>query len=111
MITVCTVLSYRLECLFRHDPPALAGLGRPGLAYPGMTLAAIVCSMGLQGPRMGRLFLGTASHTVGFSASRKRIAGTTVDTVHCFQEPTDPISSVDGLDVCTAKAAVELPTP
>ncbi len=41
----------------------------------------------------------------------KRITGTTVDTVHCFQEPTDPISSVDGLDVCTAKAAGDLPTP
>ena len=110
LITLCTALSYRLECLFRYDHPALAGLGRPGLAYPGMTLAAIFCSMGLQGPLMGRFFLGTRSHAVGLSANMKRITGTTVDTVHCFQEPTDPISSVDGLDDCTATAAGELPT-
>ena len=41
LITLFTALSYRLERLFRYDHPALAGLGRPGLTYPGMTLAAI----------------------------------------------------------------------
>ncbi len=110
VILVCTALSYRLECLFRYGHPSLAGLGRPGLAYPAMTLAALGFSAGLQGPLTGSLFLGARSHTVGLTTNMKRITGTTVDTVHCFQEPTDPIPRVDGLDTCTAKAAETLPT-
>ncbi len=104
LITLCTALSYRLECLFRYGHPALTHLGRPGLAYPAMTVLVAVFSLGLQGPLLGRIFLGKRSHTVGTTANMKRIGGTTVDTVHCFQEPTDPVARGDGPDPCLALA-------
>ncbi|MCP9833710.1 MULTISPECIES: acyltransferase family protein [unclassified Cyanobium] len=110
LITLCTALSYRLECLFRYGNLAIPGLGRPGLAYPAITVLAAVFSAGLQGPLLGKLFLGKRSHTVGTTANMKRIGGTTVDTVHCFQEPTDPIARLDGPDPCTATAQQDLPT-
>ncbi len=110
LITLCTALSYRLECLFRYGHPALPGLGRRGLAYPAMTMLVAVFSVGLQGPLLGRLFLGERRHTVGTTANMKRIGGTTVDTVHCFQEPTDPVARGDGPDPCLALARKDLPT-
>ncbi|MCT0208577.1 acyltransferase family protein [Synechococcus sp. CS-1332] len=110
LITLCTALSYRLECLFRYGHPAIPGLGRPGLAYPAMTVLVAVFSAGLQGPLLGSLFLGKRSHAVGTTANMKRIGGTTVDTVHCFQEPTDPIARWEGPDPCTATKRKGLPT-
>ena len=110
LITLCTALSYRLECLFRYGHPAISSLGRPGLAYPAMTVLVAVFSVGLQGPLLGRLFLGERRHTVGTTTNMKRIGGTTVDTVHCFQEPTDPVASGDGPDPCLALKRKDLPT-
>jgi peptidoglycan/LPS O-acetylase OafA/YrhL len=110
LITLCTALSYRLECRFRYGQPAIPGLGRSGLTYPAMTVLVAVFSVGLQRPLLGRLFIGDRSHTVGTTANMKRIGGTTVDTVHCFQEPTDPIVRRDGPDPCTATASKALPT-
>jgi peptidoglycan/LPS O-acetylase OafA/YrhL len=112
LITLCTALSYRLESLFRYGHPAVPILGRSGLAYPAMTVLAAAFSAGLQGPLEGRLFVGERSHAVGTTANMKRIAGTTVDTVHCFQEPTDPVAGGDGPDPCLALApkGKDLPT-
>ncbi|MEA5391582.1 acyltransferase family protein [Cyanobium gracile UHCC 0139] len=110
LITLCTALSYRLECLFRYGHPSFAGLTRPGLAYPAMTVLVAAFSAGLQGPLLGRLFLGERRHTVGTTANMKRIGGTTVDTVHCFQEPNDPVAGGDGPDPCLALAREDLPT-
>jgi len=89
LIALCTILSYRLEGLFRYGRPT--GLGHPWVLYPAMTVLASVVSLGLQGPLMGRLFAGQRSHAVGGSINMKRIDGTTVDTTHCFQNPTDPV--------------------
>jgi peptidoglycan/LPS O-acetylase OafA/YrhL len=102
LITLCTALSYRLECLFRYGHPAIPSLGRPGMAYPAMTVLVAIFSVALQGPLLGRIFLGERRHAVGGTANMKRIGGTTVDTVHCFQEPTDPVASGDGPDPCLA---------
>lgn len=110
VITLCTALSYRLECRFRYGHPALAALGRPGLAYPALTLLVAAFSASLQGPLLGRLFVGERRHAIGMTANMKRIAGTTVDTVHCFQEPTDPLSPAAAGDPCTATAQARLPT-
>ena len=112
LITLCTALSYRLECLFRYGHLAIPGLGRPGLAYPAMTVLVAVFSAGLQGPLLGRIFVGERRHTVGTTANMKRIGGTTVDTVHCFQEPTDPVARGDGPDPCLAQGpqGKDLPT-
>jgi len=59
---------------------------------------------------MGRLFAGQRSHAVGGSVNMKRIDGTTVDTVHCFQEPTDPIPKEDVLRACRADVSPGRPT-
>jgi peptidoglycan/LPS O-acetylase OafA/YrhL len=108
LIAVCTILSYRLEGLFRYGSPT--GLGHPWVLYPAMTVLASVVSLGLQGPLMGRLFAGQRSHAVGGSVNMKRIDGTTVDTVHCFQEPTDPIPKEDVLRACRADVSPGRPT-
>jgi len=110
VITLCTALSYRLECLFRYGHPVLPGLGRPGLAYPAMTALVAVFSVALQGPLMGRLFAGEPSHAVGGTMNMKRISGTSVDTVHCFQEPNEPIRAEDRTGLCLAKGGKERPT-
>jgi hypothetical protein len=108
LIALCTIFSYRLEGLFRYGQPT--GLGHPWVLYPAMTVLASVVSLGLQGPLMGRLFAGQRSHAVGGSLNMKRIDGTTVDTVHCFQEPTDPIPKKDVLRACRADASPGRPT-
>jgi peptidoglycan/LPS O-acetylase OafA/YrhL len=108
LIALSTIFSYRLEGLFRYGQPT--GLGHPWVLYPAMTVLASVVSLGLQGPLMGRLFAGQRSHAVGGSLNMKRIDGTTVDTVHCFQEPTDPIPKKDVLRACRADASPGRPT-
>lgn len=108
LIALCTIFSYRLEGLFRYGQPT--GLGHPWVLYPAMTVLASVVSLGLQGPLMGRIFAGQRSHAVGGSLNMKRIDGTTVDTVHCFQEPTDPIPKKDVLRACRADASPGRPT-
>jgi peptidoglycan/LPS O-acetylase OafA/YrhL/lysophospholipase L1-like esterase len=110
VIALCTALSYRLECLFRYGHPLVSGLGGPALAYPAMTLLATVCSVGLQGPLSGRLFAGERSHAVEGTLNMKRIEGTTVDTVHCFQEPTDPVPAEDRHGLCRAEGGPDRPT-
>jgi peptidoglycan/LPS O-acetylase OafA/YrhL len=108
LIALCTMVSYRLEGLFRYGRPT--GLDRPWVLYPAMTVLASVVSLGLQGPLMGRLYAGQRSHAVGGSLNMKRIDGTTVDTVHCFQEPTDPIPKEDVLRACSADVSPGLST-
>jgi hypothetical protein len=108
LIALCTMVSYRLEGLFRYGRPT--GLDRPWVLYPAMTVLASVVSLGLQGPFMGRLYAGQRSHGVGGSLNMKRIDGTTVDTVHCFQEPTDPIPKEDVLRACSADVSPGLST-
>jgi hypothetical protein len=108
LIALSTIFSYRLEGLFRYGQPT--GLGHPWVLYPAMTVLASVVSLGLQGPLMGRLFAGQRSHAVGGSLNMKRIDGTTVDTGHCFQEPTDPIPKMDVLRACRADASPGRPT-
>jgi peptidoglycan/LPS O-acetylase OafA/YrhL len=110
LITLCTALSYRLECLFRYGHPAIPGLGRPGLAYPVVTVLVAVFSVGLQGPLLGKLFLGSRSHAVGSTVNMKRIDGTTVDTTHCFQEPTDPVPGDIRPERCRTGAGGTRPT-
>ncbi len=109
LIALCTALSYRLETLFRYGLPG-GGRDRPWVLYPAMTLAATGLSLALQGPLMGRLFAGQRSHAVGGSVNMKRIDGTSVDTVHCFQEPTDPVEQADVFRVCRATASPDRPT-
>jgi len=110
LIALCTTLSYRLEGLFRYGRPTGAGLYRPWVMYPAMTVLASVVSLGLQGSLMGLLYAGQRSHGVGGSLNMKRIDGTTVDTVHCFQEPTDPIPQEDVLRACSAGVVPARPT-
>ena len=110
LITMCTALSYRLECLFRFATTTIPGLGRPGLAYPAMTLVAAAFSAGLQGPLMGKLFIGNRSHAVGGTVNMKRIDGTTVDTTHCFQEPTAPVPGEIRPEQCRTRAGGGRPT-
>ncbi|WP_216901194.1 acyltransferase family protein [Synechococcus sp. CCY 9618] len=107
---LCTALSYRLECLFRYGHPSLPVLGPTGLAYPAMTVLATAFTLGLQGPLMGRLFAGERSHTVGGTVNMKRIDGTTVDTVHCFEEPNDPVTTDDRPALCRAQGGPGRPT-
>lgn len=112
LITLCTALSYRLECLFRYGHPAIPGLGpgRPGLAYPAMALLAAAFNAGLQGPLLGKLFLGSRGHAVGSAVKIKRIDGTTADTTHCFQEPTDPVPGDIRPERCRTRAGGTRPT-
>jgi peptidoglycan/LPS O-acetylase OafA/YrhL len=109
LIAVCTVLSYRLESLFRYGK-ASDGRTFPAFIYPAMTLAVTAISLGLQGPLMGKLYAGQRSHVVGGSVNMKRIDGTSVDTTHCFEEPTDPVGTADVFLFCRATTSPRRPT-
>ena len=110
LITLCTALSYRLERLFRYGQPAIPGLGRSGLTYPAMTVLVAVFSLGLQGPLLGKIFVGNRRHAVGGTVNMKRIDGTTVDTTHCFQEPTDPVPGDIRPEQCRTREGGGRPT-
>ncbi|KEF42929.1 MAG: hypothetical protein ER33_03420 [Cyanobium sp. CACIAM 14] len=110
MITLATALSYQLECRFRYGHPVLPAMGGAALAYPAMTLLASIASVALQGPLMGRLFLGHRGEGLSGTVNMKRIDGTTVDTVHCFQEPTDPLPGQDRPERCLARMGSGRPT-
>jgi peptidoglycan/LPS O-acetylase OafA/YrhL len=110
LIALCTILSYRLEGLFRYSRPTGHGLNRTWVLYPVMTGLVSAVSLALQGPLMGRLYAGQRSHGVGGSVNMKRIEGTTVDTVHCFQEPTHPVTKENLLRPCIVDTFPGRPT-
>ncbi len=85
LIEACSGLSHRLEGLFRYRKVTGAGLLRSWVVFPCMLLLTDAANLVPQVPRMGRIFAGQRDHAVGVSVNRKRMDGTTVDTVHCFQ--------------------------
>jgi peptidoglycan/LPS O-acetylase OafA/YrhL len=54
LIALCTILSYRIERLFRYSRPSGHGLNRTWVLYPVMTVLVSAVSLALQGPLMGR---------------------------------------------------------
>lgn len=107
LTALLTLFSYRLETLFRsprkakaapiHSPMEPVGvtpqLQRPGwsplLVYPFFTLASAGLLLGLQGPFKSLLFAGRRDLPLNGTSNMKEVSGTPINTVNCFQEPTD----------------------
>ena len=106
LTALLTLLSYRLETLFRSPRKALMAQGSrptdsvevalqaqrpeptPLLVYPLFTLATAGLLVGLQGPFKSLLFTGRRDLPLNGTSNMKEITGTPINTVHCFQEPT-----------------------
>ena len=105
LTALLTLLSYRLETLFRSPRKARAQVRRPTdsveiapqtpppgptplLVYPLFTLATAGLLVGLQGPFKSLLFTGRRDLPLNGTSNMKEITGTPINTAHCFQEPT-----------------------
>jgi hypothetical protein len=89
LIALLTAFSYRLENHFRR--PGRSSL-RTLLRYPLLVLASVGWISLLLGPARGSLFVGDRSRLGDQLSNSRRVPGTTIDTVHCFRDPTAPIS-------------------
>jgi len=105
LTALLTLLSYRLETLFRSPRKAKIPVRRPTdpvdvtlqpqrpgpspiLIYPVFTLATAGLLAGLQGPLKTLLFIGRRDLPLNGTSNMKEITGTPINTVNCFQEPT-----------------------
>ncbi|MEB3199297.1 MAG: acyltransferase family protein [Synechococcaceae cyanobacterium] len=86
--------SFRLETRLRRPPAPTAPFpARALLTYPGLALLLAAAIHALLGPARASLFLGDRSR-IGLDLSHSRgIAGTTLDTTHCFRDPTAPLQA------------------
>jgi peptidoglycan/LPS O-acetylase OafA/YrhL len=104
LTALLTVLSYRLETLFRSPRKAKIPVRRPTdpvdaplqpqrpgpspiLIYPFFTLATAGLLAGLQGPLKTLLFMGRRDIPLNGTSNMKEITGTPINTVNCFHEP------------------------
>ncbi|MFN6132980.1 MAG: acyltransferase family protein [Synechococcaceae cyanobacterium] len=111
LIGVLTWLSYQLECRFR--PARTQGKpdsGRALLLYPMVVLFSAGMVALLAGPARILLFLGDRRHLAIDTANNRGIAGTTLDTVHCFREPIAPLGDRSEDDACTLRRHPGQPT-
>jgi peptidoglycan/LPS O-acetylase OafA/YrhL len=113
LTALLTLFSYRLETFFRSPSKAKTPVRRstdpvtdpitdpvevtlqpkrpslsPILIYPFFTLATAGLLLGLQGPFKSLLFIGRRDLPLNGTSNMKEIAGTPINTVNCFQEPT-----------------------
>ena len=111
LIGVLTWLSYQLECRFRSaGKQGQAHAGRALLLYPALVLFSAAALALLQGPARSRLFLGERRHLAIDTANSRGIPGTTLDTVHCFQEPIAPLGDGSQDDPCLLRRHPGQPT-
>ena len=110
LIGLASLLSYRFEVFCRYGS-GLPLLGRRALVgYPAFSLVSAAILVALQGPLQARLYGGRLDGDAGQSSTLKRIGGTTIDTVHCFVEPTSPLRQSDSWNACRSGQGPERPT-
>ena len=110
LIGLAALLSYRFELFCRYGS-GLPLLNRRALVgYPAFSLASAALLVGLQGPLQARLYGGRLDGDAGQSSTIKRIGGTTIDTVHCFVEPTSPLPRSDAWNACRSGQGHGRPT-
>lgn len=115
LIALLAQLSYQFECRWRHPQPRAKSAGDQRLrgellTYPLMGFGAAATIILLIGSGRGLLFLGDRSRLaidLGFS---RRIPGTSVDTVHCFRDPTTPIEDQQDQASCRVVRNTGRPT-
>jgi peptidoglycan/LPS O-acetylase OafA/YrhL len=100
LIGLAALLSYRLELFCRYGP-GLPWVNRQALlGYPTFSLFSAALLVALQGPLQTRLYGGRLDGDAGQSSTIKRIGGTSIDTIHCFVEPTTPIPNSERWEAC-----------
>ena len=110
LIGLASLLSYRFEVFCRYGS-GLPLLGRRALVgYPAFSLVSAAILVALQGPLQARLYGGRLDGNAGQSSTIKRIGGTTIDTVHCFVEPSSPLRHSDSWNACRSGQGDGRPT-
>ena len=111
LIGILTWLSYQLECRFRPaGSKALSDSDRALILYPMLVLGSAGALALLSGPARSRLFLGERHHLAVDMTNSRGIPGTTLDTVHCFLEPSAPLGEQSQDDACTLRRHPGQPT-
>ena len=100
LIGLASLLSYRFEVCCRYGAGLPLVSRRALVGYPAFSLVSAALLLALQGPLQARLYGGRLDENSGQSSTIKRISGTTIDTNHCFVEPTSPIAPSTTWDTC-----------
>lgn len=109
LITIFTLLSYRVESYFRAANPSRLLIYNPLVAYPSLSVFAAAGAFILQGALQGRIFAGRPD--INFTpVTDRQISGTRINTVNCFREPTSPISNSSRFSDCLYKPFARRPT-
>jgi peptidoglycan/LPS O-acetylase OafA/YrhL len=106
LIVLLTLASYRLETVFRYG--TLGGL--PLRVYIIVAGSAGVLLGLLQGSFKDVLFAGNRNNLQQGVSNMKKIDGTTVNTVNCFDEPVSPLRRSLTTELCLVKLNAKRPT-
>jgi len=110
LIGLASLLSYRFEVFCRYGS-GLPWVSRRALVgYPTFSLVSAAILVALQGPLQARLYGGRLDGDAGQNSTIKRIKGTTIDTVHCFVEPTSALRRSDSWNACRSGQGDGRPT-
>jgi len=107
---IASLLSYRLEILFRYGKGEAPWQSKPLLFFPAFSILVAGVVAGLQEPFKGLLFAGRYKSEAAESSRSKKIDGTTISTANCFLEPTAPLSPDAWSKRCVAIPHADRPT-
>ena len=110
LVALAALLSYRLEVACRYGSGLPLINRRALVGYPAFSLVSAGLLVALQGPLQARLYGGRLDRDGGQSSTNKRIGGTSIDTVHCFEEPTSGIPRSSAWDACRSNLGNGRPT-
>ena len=110
LIGLVSLLSYRFEVFCRYGSGLPLVSRRALVGYPAFSLVSAAILVALQGPLQARLYGGRLDGDASQRSTLKRIGGTTIDTVHCFVEPTSALPRSDSWNACRSGQGKGRPT-
>lgn len=109
LTAVLSWLSFRLESRFRR-PRSRSTPSRTLVVYPLLTLGVAGVLALLQGPALGKVFVGDRRH-IGIDLSNSRLVpGTGINSINCFRDPLAPLSDPSQDLLCQVRRFPAKPT-
>jgi peptidoglycan/LPS O-acetylase OafA/YrhL len=109
LTAVLSWLSFRLESRFRR-PRSRSVPSRTLVVYPLLSLGVAGALALLQGPALGKLFVGDRMR-IGLDLSNSRfVPGTSINSTNCFRDPLAPLSDPSQDRLCQVRRFPSRPT-
>lgn len=102
VMAVLSWLSFRLESRFRR-PRSRSAPTRTLVVYPLLSVAVATLLALLQGPALGRLFVGDRRHLAIDLSKSRSVPGTSINTTNCFRDPLAPLSQPSQDRLCQVR--------